>query len=247
MVVLTLAAFFGSCMGGYAVIRTGMSEGGVTADAMMQLIASAVKLPLLFVLTLVITFPSLYVFNALLGSRLSIASVARLLVAMLGVMMAVLASLGPIVVFFAVSTTSYPFMKLLNVAMATLAGVFGLAFLRRSLHRLMMVQLGLDPAPTPPPTAIASEPEAQETTESGESSGGWATPSALDRVETPATHKATIVFQVWMVVFALVGAQTSWVLRPFIGSPDLPFSWIRQRESNFFLDVLMSLGELFGV
>jgi ABC-type sugar transport system substrate-binding protein len=90
-------------------------------------------------LTLPVTFPSLYVFNALVGSRLSLRSVLRLLVAMLAVMLAVLSSLGPIVVFFAVSTESYPFMKILNVGMATVAGVLGLAFLLRTLHRLVLI------------------------------------------------------------------------------------------------------------
>ena len=82
----------------------------------MQVLASMVKVPLLFYLTLLVTFPSLYVFNALVGSRLRLGTVVRLLVASLGVMVAVLASLGPIVAFFSVSTASYPFMLLFNVA-----------------------------------------------------------------------------------------------------------------------------------
>ena len=36
------------------------------------------------------------------------------------------------------------------------------------------------------------------------------------------------------------------VLRPFIGNPDLGFDWFRTRESNFFLDVLKAIGELFA-
>ena len=38
-----------------------------------------------------------------------------------------------------------------------------------------------------------------------------------------------------------------WVLRPFIGRPELPFEWFRERNSNFFAAVLHSLSELlFG-
>lgn len=81
-----------------------------------------------------VTFPSLYVFNALVGSRLKGGSVLRLLVAAAGVMLAVMASLGPIVAFFAVSTTSYEFMKLLNVAVGVIAGGLGMAFMLRTLH-----------------------------------------------------------------------------------------------------------------
>jgi hypothetical protein len=48
---------------------------------------------------------------------------------------------------------------------------------------------------------------------------------------------ASIIFRVWVIVFAIVGAQMSWVLRPFVGSPSKPFSWFREREGNFFQTV----------
>ena len=60
----------------------------------MQVLASMLKVPLLFYLTLLVTFPSLYVFNALVGSRLSSGTVVRLLVASLGVMVTVLSVAG---------------------------------------------------------------------------------------------------------------------------------------------------------
>ncbi len=84
--------------------------------------ASAVKVPMLLFLTLLVTFPSLYVFNALVGSRLSFGAVVRLIVAAMGVVTAVLASFATILVFFTLSTTSYAFMVLLNVVMFSLAG-----------------------------------------------------------------------------------------------------------------------------
>lgn len=231
IVIIFLGATYGICMGAYAVIRT----GGVSHDAYMQMLASAVKLPLLFFLTLIVTLPSLYVFNALVGSRLSILSVIRLLVAMLGVMLAVLASFGPIVVFFSVSTESYPFMKLLNVIVAALAGFLGLAFLLRTLHRLVLAQIALDT-----PKAEHDKPVEAHGDEQAD------TTTALDQVGYATTGKARSVFRVWVIVFSLVGAQMSWVLRPFIGKPDMPFAWFRARESNFFLDVLDAIASLFG-
>ena len=42
--------------------------------------------------------------------------------ASLGVIVTVLASLGPIVAFFSVCTTSYPFMVLFNVVVFAIAG-----------------------------------------------------------------------------------------------------------------------------
>src|SRR6185295_15552566 len=76
LVILVLGAFYGACMGVYAIVtRHGTDE-----------------VPMLFFLTLIVTFPSLYVFNALMGSRLSLTALLRLLIATLGVMMALLAS-----------------------------------------------------------------------------------------------------------------------------------------------------------
>ena len=49
-----------------------------------------------------------------------------------------------------------------------------------------------------------------------------------------------------LVVFGLVGAQMGWVLRPFIGNPNIPFTWFRGRQSNFFEAVLHTLGNLFS-
>jgi hypothetical protein len=173
-------------MGVYGLLRPDAPE-------YRQLVASAVKVPLLFGLTLAVTFPSLYVFATLLGSRLRFGDLLRLVVGALGVLVAVLAAFGPIVAFFSVSTTSYPFVLLLNVGVFALSGGFGAGFLHRMLsHR---------PA---------------EVTE-GE----------------PAGVGPTRVFYVWMIVFGLVGGQMGWVLRPFVGHPDLPFAWFRPREGSF--------------
>ncbi len=231
VVVTALAVIYGACMGSFSVIRTGGTEW-------MQVVGSAVKLPLLFFLTLVVTFPSLYVFNALVGSRLTLLSTLRLLIAMLGVILAVLASLGPIIVFFGISTTSYPFMKLLNVIVCTVSGLMGLAFLLRTLHRLVLVQ-DLDEAGSrADPGDGTDDAGGEDVTETG---GG-----ALDLVDGRTSQKASAVFKIWVVMFALVGAQMGWVLRPFIGSPSLPFAWFRGRESNFFVDVFDAIGRLFA-
>ncbi|MEO0514819.1 MAG: hypothetical protein AAF086_05935 [Planctomycetota bacterium] len=225
--LLGLGVVYGLCMGSFGLIRaytgTGLGDHArdtVVSDAWWQLLSTMVKVPVLFAATLVVTLPSLYVFNALVGSRLSGRSVLRLLVAMLGVTLAVLASLGPIVAFFGVSTTSYPFMKLLNVVCFTVAGTLGLAFLLRTLRLLVR---------TAETVVIKSEDgEASETL-------------------VMKHDRAKNVFRIWIVVFALVGAQMSWVLRPFIGDPELEFAWFRSRESNFFLDVFEAALRLLGV
>ncbi len=223
-VIVVLAMSYGFCMGTYALFR-------VRGPGVWQLVASMAKVPLLFFLTLLVTLPSLYVFNALVGSRLTPTAVVRLLVASLGVMVAVLASLGPIVAFFSVSTTSYPFMVLFNVVVCGVSGVLGLMFLLQTLQRLSVLDSEL-----PPESGTGPEPL-----------GSHEPVSALDPLEGRVLGKhVKVVFQVWVIVFALVGAQMGWVLRPFIGHPAAPFVWFRGRESNFFQAVLQHIHSLFS-
>jgi hypothetical protein len=196
-------------------------------------------------LTLLVTFPSLYVFNALVGSRLSMVSMLRLVVAALCVMMAVLASLGPIVAFFAVSTTSYPFMKLMNVVAYAVAGSLGLSFLLQTLHRLSLAQMeeGEPIAPAeeaPPETAAPGIPPPYPT------APAYAAPGALERMRMRALDpRVRTIFRIWVIVFGLVGAQMSWVLRPFVGDPHKSFTFFRERESHFFEAVVDALRKLF--
>ncbi|MEM7408736.1 MAG: hypothetical protein AAF430_00700 [Myxococcota bacterium] len=218
--MLMLAIVSGATLGAFGVIR-GAEQGA------LQVFASAIKFPLLFVLTLVVTLPSLYVFNALIGSSLNWMSVLRLAVASAAVMLAVSASFAPIVVFFAVSSSSYPFMKLLVVVFSGISGALGLAFLLRTLQRLVFPER-VAPVRTSE-IAEADEPAAP-----------------IESIPGADDVRAVRVFRVWVAVFGLVGAQMAWVLRPFIGSPALPFAWFRPRESNFFVDVLRSITELLG-
>jgi hypothetical protein len=223
VVIVILGMVYGICMGTFALFR-------MKGPHAWQIVASMVKIPLLFYLTLLVTLPSLYVFNALVGSRLTLKTVVRLLIASLGVMVAVLASLGPIVAFFSVSTTSYPFMVLFNVVVCGLSGGLGLSFLLQTLHRLSVVE------------ARPQVPSNSEELEVADPAVG-----PLDPLENRVLGKhVRTVFQLWVIVFALVGAQMGWVLRPFIGNPDLPFVWFRGRESNFFQAVLRTFQSLFS-
>ncbi len=230
---LLLAAFYGVCMGIY-----GLSGREVPENRMM--IADAIKVPLLFLLTLVVTFPSLYVFNALVGSRLTVGDLARLITAGLGVLLAVLAAFGPIVGFFSVTTNSYPFVVLLNVAVFTLAAAFGLTYLIRTLDSLLPKVPLARRFPYPEPVA-----DAPATMEASEAQAP-VVENEPQLMPPPSRKAARIVLYVWLVVFALVGAQMSWVLRPFIGAPTMEFAWYRPRESSFFEGVIKAVRLLFS-
>lgn len=246
VILILLAMISGLCTAGYAVF-------GRPEPMYMQLLADVVKVPMLFFLTLLVTFPSLYVFNALVGSRLRIDSLSRLLLASMAATLALLASFGPIVVFFSVCTTSYPFMVLLNVLVYGVAGLMGLKFLLQALRRISPPEDQVAACGEPSRTGAPACGEPSRTADgpvAGEGSaavppappGDW---PALPPARKP-TSRITVVTRIWVILFALVGAQMSWVLRPFIGSATAPFEWFRKRESNFFIAVWNALTNLFG-
>ena len=233
LAVVLLGGFYGACMGCYNVL-TGQS------GAWLQIVSSAAKVPALFLLTLVVTFPSLYVFNALVGSRLTFVNMLRLILAAIGVMLAVLAGFGTIVAFFNFTTTSYPFILLLNVVVFTVAGVLGLSFLLQTLRRMV------EPAAK---KSTVDEAVRDAETQSPTSPTSPTAPGALTPLQDkPADGSTKAIFRIWVFIFALVGAQMSWVLRLFLGSYDGGgFVWFRPRGGgNFFQRVAEAIGQLFG-
>ena len=254
LVILLLAVLYGVCMGSYAVFRP---DGPV----FMQLAASSAKVPAVFFLTLLVTFPSLYVSNAMVGSRLSFLTLFRLMIGTLAVNVAVLASLGPIVAFFSVTTTSYPFILLLNVAVSGVSGCLGVAFLLQTLHRLTLAAQIEPPRPryaplgaqgvsaqASPTTVGAGSPAAElPSNEAAVEAQVVAEPGALERPDPRAiSRRVKVVVHCWVVMFAVVGAQMAWVLRPFVGKPLEPFQWFCARESNFFQAVWNTICVLFS-
>jgi hypothetical protein len=50
----------------------------------------------------------------------------------------------------------------------------------------------------------------------------------------------------WVIVYAFVGSQMAWTLRPFIGAPSMEFELFRQLGGNFYTNVFASIGEILG-
>lgn len=55
------------------------------------------------------------------------------------------------------------------------------------------------------------------------------------------------IFKFWVVVFAFVGMQLAWNLRPFLGDKYQEFELFRAREGNFYLAVVQSGLNMFGI
>jgi hypothetical protein len=182
--------------------------------SLTQALVSAIKLPLLFLLTLVICLPTLYLFNLLCGGRLSVRQAFALVLAAIMVTATLLLPFAPITLFFLITAPNYSFFLLLNVALLTLTGMIGLGFLVRGTQRL---------------NALAAEPDTSYVQSSDTASRKSVSLSLLS---------------VWMLLYGLVGTQLGWTLRPFFGDPNLPFQLFRSIRGNFYIGVFNALIEL---
>lgn len=94
---------------------------------------SAIKMPLLFLLTVGICYPSLYAVNCVFGSKVGARGCARLLLLSVSANAIALASYAPFSFFFALTTSrqGYGFLILMHVGVLGLAGVASLAVVVR--------------------------------------------------------------------------------------------------------------------
>ena len=168
-----------------------------------QALSSTVKLPALYLITLIICFPTLYFFNILFGSRKTFGQHFAMLLTSVSVISVLLFSFAPITLFFLISTHNYQFYKILNVVVFAVTGFIGVKFLYQGMEML-----------------------------SQEDEEGLKTRMSILRF--------------WLILYAFVGTQLAWTLRPFFGSPGTPFELFREMQGNFYLDIIHALGEIFG-
>ena len=57
-------------------------------------------------------------------------------------------------------------------------------------------------------------------------------------------RKAMTIMKIWAVLFAFVGVQMAWNLRPFVGDSGKPFMVFRHYEGNFYTAIIYSLKKL---
>jgi hypothetical protein len=173
--------------------------GASSPHTLPQVFSSAFKMPVLFLITLVICMPSLYFFNILFGSRQTLGQSLALIMTAVTTTSVLLVSFAPVTLFFLTSVADYDFFKLLNVLIFAISGIMGVIFLRQ----------------------------------------GFASSVDADNPEGRRARRS--LFLAWVVLYAFVGTQMAWTLRPFIGSPDKDFEFIRSnRGSNFYSNVIES-------
>lgn len=99
----------------------------------MQALATAVKLPLLFILTGIICFPTLFILQAFIGVQLSFKQLGSFLIVCITISGTILLSFIPIIIFFLISGTPYEAYKIINVIILAFAGFSGFYIFKKHL------------------------------------------------------------------------------------------------------------------
>lgn len=98
-----------------------------------QALSSAVKLPLLYLLSLLICFPALYIINVLMGSRMGLLQTFATILTAVMLNSLILISFAPIVAFFLFTGSEYDFVKVMHVGVMGFAGLWAMGALYRTL------------------------------------------------------------------------------------------------------------------
>jgi hypothetical protein len=180
--------------------------GGIigASHSWMQALSSAIKLPALYLITLLICIPTLYFANVIFGSKRTFGQHLVLVLTAVSVTSVLLFSFAPITLFFLLTTNNYQFLILLNVLIFAITGFIGVSSLYQA-------------------TSLVLE---------------------QDNEGSKTRQK---ILQFWLFLYAFVGSQLGWTLRPFFGTPDSVFQLFREREGNFYLSVIQAISYLLGI
>lgn len=192
LILMALFTFlYGAVMGSY--------------NSWMQATSAGVKLFALFVITLVICFPSFFIVQMILGSKIKLKPLVIIILSGFVMTTTIMVAFAPIIVFFQMSGDNYYFLQLLHVAIFIFAGIFGMKIVMDGLQY------------------------------------------AFEKTEVYPKIGVT-VFRIWIVIFAFVGVQMSWNLRPFVGKKNMEFQLFREdTQGNFYKTLVYSVGNLMGV
>ncbi len=126
--ILVFGMFYGGVMGMYS---------GVAGPRLLQVVYSAVKVPFLLIVTFLLSLPSFFVLNTLLGLRSDFARVLQSLVATQTGLTVILAALAPFTAFWYISGSGYQLAILFNGGMFAVASVSAQWMLRRDYMPLV--------------------------------------------------------------------------------------------------------------
>ena len=195
-ITVVMGAAYGAVMGGSNWLQGSPIPWGTE---FLIMLSTAVKVPCLFLITLAIVVPPIYVSSTFVGAKVKFDQMVALLLVSLAVTATTLASMASVAFFFSITTTSYTFIKVLHVTFFAYAGLAGLTYLTRGFNRIVGTKQGNSPMG---------------------------------------------LFTAWLLLYMFVGTQLAWVMRPFVGEPNMQFTLFRPREGNFYENMWTSFWSL---
>lgn len=191
VLIFCFTFFYGVIMGSY--------------NSLLQSVSTGMKLWLLFILTLIICFPSFYIVQLILGSKIKISQLLIILLSGFVMVSVTMLAFAPIILFFQLSGDNYHFLQLLHVFVFGFSGIFGMKVV---LDALTSIFEGKNIYP----------------------------------------KIGLTVFKIWVIIFAFVGIQLSWNMRPFLGNKHMEFQLFRtETQGNFYNSVFTSIGNMLGI
>ena len=198
-----------------------------------QILSSAVKLPALYLLTLLICLPTLYFFDILSGSKLDFRQYLTMALTAVAIISVLLFGFAPVILFFLISIKDYIFFLLLNVLVMGITGAIGVRLFYKGMKDMVA-----------DPYAIALE-----SVEAMRKADEEVLPPAVEAREKVKAKQSSrrYLLQGWVLLYALVGSQLGWTLRPFLSVEGEPFQIFRPEiDGNFYAQVLRSIGTMLG-
>jgi hypothetical protein len=92
----------------------------------LQALVAGIKVMMLFITTLLICFPSFYIIQQILGSKLSFKQMIIIILSGFVLASTITLSFAPVIIFFQITGNNYHFLQLLHVAVFIFAGIFGM-------------------------------------------------------------------------------------------------------------------------
>jgi len=100
-----------------------------------QIILNSLKIPILYLVTLYIAIPIIFIVDALMENKITFMQVTTLLLLGFTSTSIVLIAFTPLMLFFILTTNDYSFIVILNIAVSGFAGYFGIVSILSSFKR----------------------------------------------------------------------------------------------------------------
>ncbi len=112
LIICSFTFLYGIVMGSY--------------HSFLQSFVAGLKVTFLFLATLIICFPSFFVIQQVLGSKMTLSQMIIIVLSGFVLTSAIALSFSPIVILFQITGGNYHFLQLLHVAIFLFSGIFGM-------------------------------------------------------------------------------------------------------------------------